>query len=133
MIATYSLPSSPVKIVGPAAIWWPVWNFHSTLPLRTSNARRLPSPSPAKPSPDAVVEPPPRSGSGVWNFHTRLPVFTSIALIEPWSCQPCSSVPKLPFCSPRNTSPSTNLFFFCVGVSFDWIITAAVSAAALKT
>ncbi len=32
---------------------------------------------------------PPRSGSGVSNFHTRWPVFTSIALIEPWSCQPC--------------------------------------------
>ncbi len=36
-----------------------------------------------KPSPLAVTETPPRSGSGVSNFHTRRPVVTSIALTEP--------------------------------------------------
>ncbi len=128
----YSLPSAE-KIVGPAAIWWPVWNFQRIFPVFVSNARRMPSPPPAKPRPLAVVVTPPRSGSGVSNFQTRLPVLTSIALIEPWSCQPASSVPKLPFVRPRNTSPSTNLCFFCVGVSFAWMSTPAVSAAALKT
>jgi len=60
-----------------------------------------------------------------------LPVLTSIALIEPWSFQPGSSVPKLPFCRPRNTSPSVNFRFFCVGVSSVCTSIAAVSAAAL--
>ena len=79
-----------------------------------------------------MVVTPPRSGSGVANFHTRLPDATSIALIEPWSCQPGRTVPKLPFSSPRNTSPSVNLRFFCVGVRFACVSSAAVSAAALK-
>ena len=117
---------------GPAAICRPVWNFHNTLPVFRSNARRLPSPPPANPIPLAVIDTPPRSGSGVLNFHTRRPVFTSIALIEPRSCQPGRYEPKSPFCSPRKMSPSRRLRFFCVGVSFFWIITAAVSAAALK-
>jgi hypothetical protein len=92
----------------------------------------LPSPPPAKPMPLAVIDTPPRSGSGVRNFQTRRPVFTSIALIEPWSCQPGRYWPKSPFWSPRKMSPCRRLRFFCVGVSFFWIITAAVSAAALK-
>ena len=75
---------------------------------------------------------PPRSGSGVVNFQTRLPELTSIALIEPWSCQPGRTEPKLPFARPRKTSPSVNLRFFCVGVSFACVSSAAVSAAALK-
>ena len=73
---------------GPAAICRPVWNFQSTLPVLRSNARKLPSPPPAKPIPLAVIDTPPRSGSGVWNFHTRRPELTSIALIDPWSCHP---------------------------------------------
>ena len=80
-----------------------------------------------------MTDTPPRSGSGVVNFHTRRPVETSIALIDPWSCQFWSASPKLPFSSPRYTSPNKNFRFFCVGVSFFWISTAAVSAAALKT
>ena len=83
VIATYCLPSLPWKIVGPAAIWRPVWNVQSTLPVFMSKARKTPSPPPAKPTPAAVSETPPRSGSGVSNFHTRWPVLTSIALIEP--------------------------------------------------
>ena len=82
VIATNSLPPD-VKIVGPAAIWRPVWNVHSTLPVFESNARRTPSPPPANPRPLAVRLTPPRSGSGVSNFQTRFPVETSIALIEP--------------------------------------------------
>ena len=82
VIATYSLPPA-VKIVGPPAIWRPVWNVQSTLPVFESNARRTPSPPPAKPTPLAVRLTPPRSGSGVSNFQTRFPVETSIALIEP--------------------------------------------------
>ena len=80
-----------------------------------------------------MVVTPPRSGSGVVNFQTRLPVLMSIALTEPWSCQPGSSVPKLPFASPRKTSPRLNLRFFWVGVSTACVSSAAVSAAALKT
>jgi hypothetical protein len=68
----------------------------------------------------------------VENFHPRLPVFTSMALIEPWSCHPGSTCPKLPFSSPRKTSPSVNLRFFCVGVSLACVSTEAVSAAPLK-
>ncbi len=64
------------------------------------------------------------------NFQTRRPVLTSIALIEPWFRQPGSSVPNSPFARPRKMSP-TSLRCFCVGVSFFWIITPAVSAAAL--
>ena len=60
-----------------------------------------------------MVVTPPRSGSGVVNFQTRLPVLTSIALIEPWSCQPGRSCPKSPFSSPRKTLPWTSFCFFC--------------------
>ena len=82
VIATNSLPPEE-KIVGPAAIWRPVWKVHRTLPVFESNARSTPSPPPAKPTPVAVRLTPPRSGSGVSNFQTRLPVEMSIALIEP--------------------------------------------------
>ena len=82
VIARYSLPPFRYS-VGPAAMGAPVWNLQSTLPVLTSNARRTPSPPPAKPRPLAVVVTPPRSGSGVWNFQTRRPVATLIALIEP--------------------------------------------------
>src|SRR4051794_30897835 len=82
VIATNSLPPEE-KIVGPAAIWRPVWKVHRILPVFESNARSTPSPPPAKPTPVAVKLTPPRSGSGVSNFHTRFPVEMSIALIEP--------------------------------------------------
>ena len=82
VIARYSLPSTE-KTAGPAAIWWPVWKCQRIAPVLRSNARSVPSPPPAKPSPDAVVVTPPRSGSGVWNFQTRRPVATSMALTEP--------------------------------------------------
>ena len=82
VIAMYSLPFTEYTD-GPDAIWKPVWNFQSTSPVLTSNARRLPSPPPTKPTPDAVVVTPPRSGCGVLNFHAILPVATSIALTEP--------------------------------------------------
>ena len=131
VIATYSVP--PIeKIVGPAAIGGPALNVQSTLPVFVENARSTPSPPPSKPRPDAVVVTPPRSGSGVVIFQTRLPVATSMALIEPWSCQPGSSVPKSPFSSPRKTSP-TSLWASWVGVSSAWSSTAAVSAAPLIT
>ena len=132
VMATYSLPPA-VNTVGPDAICAPVWNVHRTFPVLRSNARRLPSPPPAKPRPDAVVVTPPRSGSGVSNFQTRWPVFTSMALIEPWSCQPWSAVPKFPFWTPRKTSPRMNLFRFCAGVSCACTSCDAVSAAALNT
>jgi hypothetical protein len=116
---------------GPAAIGVLVSNVQRTLPVFASNARRTPSPPPAKPTPPSVVVTPPRSGSDVRSFETRLRVFTSIALIEPWSYQPGSGVRKLPFCRPRNMSPSVNFRFFCVGVSCVCTSIAAVSAAAL--
>ena len=118
-------------MVGPAAIWKPVWNVHSTFPVFVSNARKTPSPPPAKPSPLSVVVTPPRSGSGVSNRQTRLPVLTSIAEIEPWSCQPGAGWPKSPLASPRKTSP-ISLRFFCVGVSLAWTSTEPVSAAAFR-
>ncbi len=130
--ATYSRPPF-AKTVGPAAIGFPVLNDQSTLPVRRSKARSTPSPPPANPRPLSVVVTPPRSGSGVRSFHTRRPVETSIALIDPWSCQPANAAPKFPFSSPRYTSPSKSLRRFCVGDSFCWISTAAVSAAALNT
>src|SRR3954447_5512544 len=130
--ATYSLPPA-LNTVGPLAIGRPVWNVQRIFPVLSANARNTPSPPPAKPTPPAVAVTPPRSGSGVWNFQTRRAELTSIALIEPWSCQFWRAVPKLPFSRPRYTSPSRNLRRFCVGVSFCWISTAAVSAAALKT
>ncbi len=131
VIARYSLPATAYS-EGPEAIWWPVWNVQSTLPVFVSNARRTPSPPPAKPRPLEVVVTPPRSGSGVVNFQTRLPELTSIALIEPWSCQPGRYCPKLPFSSPRKTLPWTSFCFFWVGVSFACCSTDAVSAAALR-
>ena len=132
VIATYSLPPTEYSDA-PLAICAPVWKLHSTLPVFRSNARSTPSPSPEKPTPESVVVTPPRSGSGVVNFQTRLPVLMSIALTEPWSCQPGSSVPKFPFASPRKTSPRLNLRFFWVGVSTACVSSAAVSAAALNT
>ena len=100
VIATCSCPFA-VNTVGPLAMGLPLLNFHSTLPVFRSNARRSPSPPPANPRPAAVTVTPPRSGSGVSNFQTRFPLETSIALIDPWSCQFCSAEPKLPFDSPR--------------------------------
>src|SRR5829696_9009023 len=114
LIATYCRPAT-AKIVGPAAIWLPVWNDQRIRPFRRSKARSIPSPPPAKPSPEAVVVTPPRSGCGVLVFHTRRPVLTSIALIDPWSFQPGRYEPNSPFARPRKTSPS-RLRFFCVGV-----------------
>src|SRR5579885_2276631 len=38
VIATYSLPPAE-KIVGPAAIWCPVWNVQRIFPVFTENAR----------------------------------------------------------------------------------------------
>src|SRR6478752_8686085 len=72
VIATYSVPPTE-KIVAPAAIGLPVLKVQRTFPVFVANARMTPSPPPAKPSPDAVVVMPPRSGSGVWNFQTRWP------------------------------------------------------------
>ena len=95
--ATYSLPPA-AKTVGPDAIGLPVLNVQSTLPVfEVEGAQHaVAAPREAEPARGRVT--PPRSGSGVVNFQTRLPLETSIALIEPWSCQPASAPPKLPFC-----------------------------------
>src|SRR4029077_18564255 len=82
VIATYSVPFTEYSDA-PDAIWNPVWNFHNTFPVFASNARRTPSPPPAKPTPEAVVVTPPRSGCGVLNFQATFPVATSIALTDP--------------------------------------------------
>src|SRR5215471_17217411 len=76
---TYCVPSTSY-VIGGAPIGQPVWNFHSSSPVLTSKARRLPSFPPLKTSPPAVLTSPLSSDPGKCFCQTILLVRLSIAV-----------------------------------------------------